>query len=78
MPKIFGKEGYPSKNGIGFTTINKPADKRKSVVAVGDAYWRGGKLQAKPPGSDGSLMRKEGYPSMNGTGLTNIDKPANN
>jgi hypothetical protein len=73
MPKVFGKEGYPSKNGIGFTTINKPADNRKSVAAIGDAYWRGGKLQTKPPGG-GSLTGKEGYPSKNGAGFTTINK----
>jgi hypothetical protein len=68
MPKIFGKEGYSSKSGIDFTTINQPADNRKSVVEIGDAYWRGGELEAKPPGGGVSSMGKDKSPVQRGDG----------
>jgi hypothetical protein len=68
MSKVFGKEGYPSKSGVGFTTINKPADHRKLVTEMGSGYWREGQLEApssvavSPKGKDKPLAQpRDGY-----------------
>lgn len=50
-------------SGTGFTTVNRAADTRASIVDKGLPYWKGGKLEAPGVnGGGGSKKTKQAQP----------------